>query len=314
MPQRTGQDLACPTRTSSSPARATATRRAVRTIIRQNNQRLFRLARSIMKDDSEAEDVVQESYVRAFTRLDEFRGESSLEHVADAYRHQRGLWPSAPPAADASSWESVEATPCALEAQIIPFPHSSSQPDPERAMAQHEINQILERAIDALPEPFRVVLVARLVEEMSIEETADIARICGRQTVKTRLHRARVLLRDDLERQVGPMLTDVFPFAGARCERMADASIARLTNRASRPEIPGTFGRRRIQWRCKAGRLLGRQRESSSCYSSESPARSRLCCSLPASRRRKAPSRPIRRSPISPIPPASSTSRPPSRR
>jgi RNA polymerase sigma-70 factor (ECF subfamily) len=94
-------------------------------------------------------------------------------------------------------------------------------------MAQNEINQILERAIDALPEPFRVVLVARLVEEMSIEETAELLGLKP-ETVKTRLHRARNLLRDDLERQVGPMLTDVFPFAGVRCERMADAVIARL--------------------------------------------------------------------------------------
>jgi RNA polymerase sigma-70 factor (ECF subfamily) len=198
---------------------------AVRAIIRQNNRRLFRLARSIMKDDSEAEDVVQESYVRAFTRLAEFRGESSLRTwltrivINEAYGRLRRQRPTV-------EWESFEATH-AVAAQIIPFPHSFSQPDPERTMAQHEINQILERAIDALPEPFRVVLVARLVEEMSIEETADLLGLKP-ETVKTRLHRARNLLRDDLERQVGPMLTDVFPFAGARCERMADAVIARL--------------------------------------------------------------------------------------
>jgi RNA polymerase sigma-70 factor (ECF subfamily) len=198
---------------------------AVRTIIRQNNRRLFRVARAIMKDDNEAEDVVQESYVRAFTRLAEFRGESSLSTwltrivINEAYgrlRRRRVM----------VDWESVEATHAAA-AQIIPFPTWSSQPDPERTMAQHQINQILERAIDTLPEPFRVVLVARLVEEMSIEETADLLGLRP-ETVKTRLHRARLLLRDDLERQVGPMLTAVFPFAGDRCERMADAVIARL--------------------------------------------------------------------------------------
>jgi RNA polymerase sigma-70 factor (ECF subfamily) len=196
---------------------------AVRTLIRQNNQRLFRLARSIMRDDSEAEDVVQESYVRGFTRLDEFRGESALGTwltrivINEAYGRLRRRRVTA-------SWESVEAVH-GVQAQIIPFP--SPQPDPERTMAQHEINQILERAIDALPEPFRIVLVARLVEEMSIEETAELLDLRP-ATVKTRLHRARLLLRDDLERQVGPMLTDVFPFAGERCQRMADAVIARL--------------------------------------------------------------------------------------
>ena len=198
---------------------------AVRAIIRQNNRRLFRLARSIMKDDSEAEDVVQESYVRAFTRLAEFRGKSSLGTwltrivINEAYGRLRRKRPTV-------EWESFEATHAA-DAQIIPFPHSFSQPDPERTMAQHEINQILERAIDALPEPFRIVLVARLVEEMSIEETADLLGLKP-ETVKTRPHRARNLLRDDLERQVGPMMTDVYPFAGARCERMADAVISRL--------------------------------------------------------------------------------------
>ncbi len=196
---------------------------AVRTLIRQNNQRLFRLARSIMRDDSEAEDVVQESYVRGFTRLDEFRGESALGTwltrivINEAYGRLRRRRVTA-------SWESVEAVH-GVQAQIIPFP--SPQPDPERTMAQHEINKILERAIDALPEPFRLVLVARLVEEMSIEETAELLDLRP-ATVKTRLHRARLLLRDDLERQVGPMLTDVFPFAGERCQRMADAVIARL--------------------------------------------------------------------------------------
>jgi len=196
---------------------------AIRTIIRDNNRRLFRLARSIVKDDSEAEDVVQEGYVRAFTKLAEFRGESSLgtwltriviNEALGRLRRRRTT----------VDWESVEAN-SAANAQIIPFP--ASQGDPERTMAQREIHHILERAIDALPEPFRVVLVARLVEEMSVEETAALLELRP-QTVKTRLHRARRLLCADLERQVGPMLTDVFPFDGARCERMADTVIARL--------------------------------------------------------------------------------------
>jgi RNA polymerase sigma-70 factor (ECF subfamily) len=94
-------------------------------------------------------------------------------------------------------------------------------------MAQHEIRQILERSIDELPEPFRIVLVARLVEEMSIEETADLLGLRP-ETVKTRLHRARLLLRSDLEQKLGPMLTNTFPFDGARCDRIADAVIEKL--------------------------------------------------------------------------------------
>lgn len=198
---------------------------ALRTIIRQNNQRLFRLARSIVKDDAEAEDVVHETYIRAFVGIAKFRGESRLSTwltriaLNEAYGRLRRR-------RTAVAWESIEATHD-MDAEIIPFPTFASQGDPERTMAQHEITQIVERAIDGLPDPFRVVLVARLVEEMSIEETASLLGLRP-ETVKTRLHRARLLLRADLERQIGPTLTTAFPFAGARCERMADAVIARL--------------------------------------------------------------------------------------
>jgi len=196
---------------------------AVRAIIRQNNRRLFRVARAIVRDDSEAEDVVQESYVRAFTRLGDFRGESSLSTwltrivINEAYCRLRRRRATV-------DWTTVEAVP-AIEAQIIPFP--SPQLDPERTMAQHEISRLLERAIDALPDAFRVVLVARLIEEMSVEETAKLLSLRP-ETVKTRLHRARALLRADLERAVGPLLTEAFPFDGRRCERMADAVVGRL--------------------------------------------------------------------------------------
>ena len=198
---------------------------AVRTIVRQNNRRLFRMARAILKDDSEAEDVVQESYVRAFTHLADFRAEAALSTwltrivINEAYGRLRRRRPTL-------DWESAEPV-LAAQAQIIPFPSWSSRNDPETAMAQNQIHGLLERAIDALPERFRTVLVARLVEEMSVEETAALLNLRP-ETVKTRLHRARLMLRADLERQIGPALTGVFPFAGARCERMADNVLAIL--------------------------------------------------------------------------------------
>jgi RNA polymerase sigma-70 factor (ECF subfamily) len=80
-------------------------------------------------------------------------------------------------------------------------------------MAQREIRVLLERAIDALPEAFRTVLVARLIEGMSIEETAELIGIKP-ETVKTRLHRARILLKQEMEKHVGPVMGDAFPFAG----------------------------------------------------------------------------------------------------
>lgn len=200
---------------------------AIRTIVRQNNRRLFRVARSILKDDWEAEDAVQEAYVRAFTHLDEFEGRSKLstwltrivanESLGRLRRRQPAL-------VDLADLENVAA---AEEGNVVPFPLNASQPDPERAMAQSEINSMLEKAIDALPDAFRIVLVARVIEEMSIEETAELYGLKP-ETVKTRLHRARALLREDLEQKFGPLLTQTFPFDGMRCERMADRVIERL--------------------------------------------------------------------------------------
>ncbi len=196
---------------------------SIRTIIRQNNRRLFRVARSILKDDSEAEDVVQECYVRAFTQLHEFNGRSRLStwltriainEALGRLRHRRKT----------ASLEIAE--PMRPAAQILTFP-PASELDPEGTMAQRQITEILERAIDALPEEFRVVLIARLVEEMSVEETAELLGLRP-ETVKTRLRRARKRLCEDLERQVGKMLTNVFPFAGVRCERMTNAVMSRL--------------------------------------------------------------------------------------
>ena len=196
---------------------------AVRAIIRHNNRRLFRVARAIVRDDSEAEDVVQESYVRAFTRLGDFRGESSLSTwltrivINEAYGRLRRRRATV-------DRTTVEAVPT-IEAQIIPFP--SPQLDPERTMAQREIQHLLEQAIDDLPEAFRTVLVARVIEDMSVKETADLLGLRA-ETVKTRLHRARELLKQTLEKHVDSALTDVFPFDGRRCDRMASVVLEGL--------------------------------------------------------------------------------------
>lgn len=94
-------------------------------------------------------------------------------------------------------------------------------------MAQREILQLVERAADNLPEIFRIVFVTRVIEGMSVEETAQLLGLQP-ETVKTRLHRARRLVRDQLDEQIGPVLMDAFPFAGRRCERLTDAVMKRL--------------------------------------------------------------------------------------
>jgi RNA polymerase sigma-70 factor (ECF subfamily) len=199
---------------------------AIRTIIRQNNPRLFRVARAILKDDWEAEDTVQEAYVRAFSRLHEFEGRSALSTwlTRIVVNEALGRLRKRRPAADFADVERAD------NGQLVPFPLAAPQLDPERAMAQTQLNNVLEKAIDALPDVYRVVLVARVIEEMSVEETAELFGLKP-ETVKTRLHRARALLRRELEENVGPMLADTYHFGGARCERMADRVIARLNER-----------------------------------------------------------------------------------
>jgi len=112
------------------------------------------------------------------------------------------------------------------QAQIIPFPLASSE-DPEKSMAQREIREVVEHAIDELPEPFRLVFITRVIEGMNVEETAEILGLKP-ETVKTRLHRARNLLRDNVERKIGPVVMEAFPFAGKRCERQTEAVLMRL--------------------------------------------------------------------------------------
>jgi RNA polymerase sigma-70 factor (ECF subfamily) len=196
---------------------------AIRLIMQMNNRRLYRMARGILRNDGEAEDVVQETYVRAFTHLDSFRGDSSLatwlariamNEALGRLRRQRPNveWTTLPPGT--------------LEAQIIQFPLSATS-DPEKTMAQREIQQVVEHAIDDLPEAFRIVFITRVIEGMNVEETAEILGLKP-ETVKTRLHRARTMLRDNVERKIGPVVMEAFPFAGKRCERLTDAVLKRL--------------------------------------------------------------------------------------
>ena len=197
---------------------------AFRAIMRAHNQRLYRIARGVVRNDGEAEDVVQEAYVRAFTHLDGFRGDSSLStwlsrivinEALGRLRKSRRRAETALPLEQAG------------EARIIPFPLNSSNDDPERTMAQRQILRLVEKATDKLPDIYRAVFVARVIEGLSIEETAEVIGIRP-ETVKTRLHRARVLVRQELDEQIGPVLLDAFPFAGRRCERLATAVMERL--------------------------------------------------------------------------------------
>ena len=196
---------------------------AVRAIMQANNRRLYRLARGILRNDGEAEDVVQEAYVRAFTHLEGFRGDSSLATWLSriAMNEALGRLRRERPVVDLDSLPQG-----ALEAQIIQFPLATSE-DPEKSMAQREIQHVVEHAIDELPEAFRLVFITRVIEGMNVEETAEILDLKP-ETVKSRLHRARTMLRENVEKKIGPVVMEAFPFAGRRCERLTDAVLKRL--------------------------------------------------------------------------------------
>ena len=203
---------------------------AFRVIMQRHNQRLYRVARSVVQDDSEAEDVVQETYVRAFGALRQFRGEAklttwltriALNEALGRVRRQR-------PMVDLAV---LDAEPRAA-AKIVPFPLMPVDSNPERSAAQQQIRQLIERAIDDLPQIFRVVFVMRDVQDMSVEETAEFLGLPG-ATVKTRLHRARRQLRQILDDQLASTLNEAFPFDGKRCQKTADIVLQRLRLTAS---------------------------------------------------------------------------------
>lgn len=200
---------------------------AFATIMRRNNRRLYRLVRSILKDDAEAEDAVQETYVRAFAGLGSFEAAASLSTwlsriaVNEALGRLRRRRPT-------DDLDDIAETIAEQDVGGMPgWLGASGLGSPEAAVARREIRHVLEKAVDDLPPIFRIVFVMRAVEQMSAEETAACLGIAN-ETVRTRFFRARRLLRERLGEQFASALEGAFPFAGARCDRIMAAVLARL--------------------------------------------------------------------------------------
>ncbi|MGH6895489.1 MAG: RNA polymerase sigma factor [Geminicoccaceae bacterium] len=195
-------------------------------IMRRHNRRLFRLARSILRNSAEAEDVVQATYVRAYARLDEFVGPHGfpawLGRIAlnEALGRARG-WGRVVALDDYVSAGAGDAAVRRIDAM------STQHPDPERLAGNAELRRLLEDAIDALPDEFRTVFVLRAVEGMSVAETADALSIRP-ETVKTRFHRARRRLQATLGARFEALMPAAFEFGGERCDRIVRAVLARL--------------------------------------------------------------------------------------
>ena len=204
---------------------------AVRALIKRNNQRLFRVARAIMRDASEAEDVVQETYFKAFTKLDTFRGESRFS-----------TWLTRIALNEALGRKRLErATVDVAELDVASLANGSSLPNSpfslvplaaDNEVMRMEVRSVLEDAIDDLPEGCRIVFILRTVEGMSVEETSGLLAL-NLNTVKTRLHRAHRLLRAAIQTRFSATFSDLFPFDGARCVRMGDLVVDRLRSAPS---------------------------------------------------------------------------------
>ena len=198
---------------------------AFEALMRRHNGRLFRAARAILKNDAEAEDAVQDAYLDAYRHMGEFRGGAQLgtwlvrivvNHSLMRLRKQkRGavVVPFGGHPADGG------------DAPALDVPDHTSEP-PSNAALRAEIRRVLERRIDELPAAFRTVFVLREIEEMTVDETAECLGIPP-ATVRTRLFRARALLREALARDVDIATGDVFSFAGARCDRIVERVLAR---------------------------------------------------------------------------------------
>jgi len=188
-------------------------------IMRRYNQRLYRVARSILRNDAEAEDVMQDAYVRAYQHLDQFAGRAKFAtwltriavHEALARVRRR------------SRVQELDAEPYGGNMD----PLSAKTPDPEQQASDRELLVLLQSAVLALPANYRSVLVLRDIEEMSTADTAEALEL-SEENVKVRLHRARALLRRELFARAGAQRGNAFSFMGARCDRMVEAVMRRL--------------------------------------------------------------------------------------
>jgi len=199
---------------------------AIRCIMKDNNQRLFRAAWSVLRDHSDAEDTVQEAYLKAFTSIDDFAGQSSLstwltrivvnaalDRRRAAVRRRQAL-----ASLDVAILEDQRALRRASE---------GGYSSPEVQLARADLSRTLKAAVEALPDAYRSVFVLRDVEGMTVCETAAVTSLTE-SVVKVRLFRARRILREKLDAELGELLADTLSFDGADCEAMTARVLGAL--------------------------------------------------------------------------------------
>jgi RNA polymerase sigma-70 factor, ECF subfamily len=190
-------------------------------LMRRHNQRIYRAVRAIVKDESEAEDVMQQAYINAYTHLHQFQERAEFAtwltrialNEAFARRHKLRATETV------GAFDEFEG--------LLMATSSAPPPDPERQAYAQELRQLLEGAVDELPESYRAVFMLRDVEGLSTNETAEGLGL-GEEAVKTRLHRARAMIRRSISARVGGVATDAFQFPATRCDRVVAAVLERI--------------------------------------------------------------------------------------
>ncbi len=191
-------------------------------IMRRYNQRLYRVARAILHNDAEAEDVMQDAYVRAYTHLGQFAARSPFSSwltriaVNEALARRRL----------SKQHQEVDATEFDGE---ISMQDLYKSPDPEQNASGAQLREFLEQAVLDLPEQYRTVIMLRDIEELSTAETADALDLSV-ENVKIRLHRGHAMIRDWLFERIGAKAKEAFPFMGIRCDRVVQAVFCRLAD------------------------------------------------------------------------------------
>jgi RNA polymerase sigma-70 factor, ECF subfamily len=198
-------------------------------IMRRYNQRLYRIARAILHNDGEAEDVMQDAYVRAYEHLDQFAARAPFAtwltriavHEALARLRGRNRIQSLDDTEDNGD-QSMQIT--------------SKSPDPEQSASGAQLRGLLEEAVLGLPEHYRIVIMLRDIEELSTAETADALDLTE-DNVKIRLHRGHGMIRSWLFERIGAGAKEAFPFMGVRCNRVVEGVFNRLAAAHSNPQI-----------------------------------------------------------------------------
>jgi RNA polymerase sigma-70 factor (ECF subfamily) len=200
-------------------------------LMRRYNRRLYRVARSILRDDAEAEDALQDAYIQAYRALPDFRGDASLATWLTRIVMNAALMRRR------SSGRMAEVIELGAEPDLDALaamrePGQANAPgQPELAFQRTQARGLIESKIDGLPEVFRTVFILRAVEELSVEETGRVLGV-PEATVRSRYFRARGMLREALARELDFALEDAFGFDGERCNRIVSTVMARLRERA----------------------------------------------------------------------------------